>query len=245
MSFKKFFRNKKKKPQPQICSAVIVAAGASKRMGSDKLMMEIGGYPVLLHTLQMMQQTDCINEIIVVTQAEKIVDVANLCHDYDIQKTAKIICGGSTRSESVLAGLMEVRADANYVAIHDGARPLVTKRVIVEAVEGALQHRAAAPAVPVKDTIKVIASDGTVGRTINRDSLRAVQTPQVFETELIKGALISAIQKGKTITDDCSAVELLGVPVYLTEGDEENIKITTPLDIYLAEAILEERERNE
>ncbi|MGI6012814.1 MAG: 2-C-methyl-D-erythritol 4-phosphate cytidylyltransferase [Oscillospiraceae bacterium] len=245
MRFKIFNRFKKNEPEQRICSAVVVAAGASTRMGSDKLMMEIGGEPVLLHTLQVLQQADCVDEIVVVTQSEKIVDVANLCHDYDIQKTAKIICGGATRSESVLAGLMEVREDANYVAIHDGARPLVTETVIAQAVEGAVNYRAAAPAISVKDTIKAVAADGTVGRTIDRSILRAVQTPQVFETDLIKGALVNAMQKGKTITDDCSAVELLGVPVYLTQGDEQNIKITTPLDISLAEAILEERKQSE
>lgn len=240
--FLNFFK-RKSEPEQKICSAVVVAAGASTRMGCDKLELELDGQPVLLHTLQALQEAACIDEIVVVTQAEKIVDVANLCHDHAIQKTSKIVCGGASRTESVLAGLMEVRADAAYAAIHDGARPLVTEAVITRAVEGAFQYRAAAPGIPVKDTIKVVASNGLVGRTIARDTLRAVQTPQVFETDLIKGALANAMQKGKTITDDCSAVELLGVPVYLTEGDEENIKITTPLDIGLAEAILEGRKQ--
>lgn len=241
--FFRLFQKKSKPEQKIICSAVVVAAGASTRMGSDKLMMEIGGQPVLLRTLQVLQQADCIDEIVIVTRPEKLVEIANLCHDHGIQKIAKILCGGETRTASVLAGLLEVRKDASYTAIHDGARPLVTEQVIAQAVEGAHKYRAAAPGIPVKDTIKTVSLTGMVGRTIERSLLRAVQTPQVFETDLIKGALTNAMQKGKEITDDCSAVELLGVPVYLTEGDEENIKITTPLDIQLAEAILERRER--
>lgn len=236
---------KKKSIKPNVCSAVIVAAGSSTRMGSDKLMMEIGGQPVLLRTLQVMEQTNCIDEIIVVTQQDKIVEVANLCHEHGIQKTSKIIRGGATRTESVLLGLLEVRPDADYVAIHDGARPLVTEAVVTQAMQGAVKYRAAAPAIPVKDTIKAVDGDGLVSRTLDRGVLRAVQTPQVFETDLIKGALVNAMQKNKSITDDCSAVELLRVPVYLTEGDEENIKITTPLDICLAEAILARREQAE
>ena len=236
---------KKKSIQPNVCSAVIVAAGSSTRMGSDKLMMEVGGRPVLLRTLQVMQQTNCVDEIIVVTQADKIVEVANLCHDNGIAKASKIIRGGATRAEFVLLGLLEVRPDADYVAIHDGARPLVTEAVVAQVVQEAVKHRAAAPAIPVKDTIKAVDAEGFVSRTLDRSVLRAVQTPQVFETDLIKGALVNAMQKNKAITDDCSAVELLRVPVYLTEGDEENIKITTPLDICLAEAILAGRERAE
>ena len=155
-----------------------------------------------------------------------------------LSKPVSVVPGGKTRAESVLCGLSA--AAMPYAAIHDGARPLVTVELIDEVLDAARVYLAAAPAVPVRDTIKV-AHDGIVERTPDRCALFAVQTPQVFATDLLKAALQSAIADGATVTDDCSAVERLGKEVHLTEGSEENIKITTPVDLVIAEAILQRR----
>ena len=232
-----FIRGKKGHP---FCSAVVVAAGSSQRMGQDKLMLELDGIPVLARTLQALDRCVCVDEIIVVTQAEKIVGIAHLCQEYGIEKVTKVICGGMTRTESALAGLSEIDERARLAAIHDGARPLVTSELIAEAVHTAVLYKAAAPAIPVKDTVK-LAEDGIVTDTPDRSKTMAVQTPQVFMPELIKAALTQAVQTGQTYTDDCAAVEALGVPVHLTRGSEENLKITTPLDMVLAETILRNR----
>ncbi len=192
---------------------------------------------MLLWTLRALEGCPYITEIIVVTREDLIVPVGQLCKDAALSKVRKVVLGGETRTASVLAGIREADPAAELIAIHDAARPLVTQGVINAAVEKAAVLGAAAPAVPVKDTIKR-ASDGVVESTPDRESLFAVQTPQVFEHGLILGALEKAIADGAQITDDCSAVERLGVPVHLTAGSYENIKLTTPEDVTVAEAIL-------
>ena len=129
-----------------------------------------------------------------------------------------------------------------FRSVQDGARPLVTPELIDRVITAAARCDAAAPAVPVKDTVKTVREDGAVEQTLDRDTLRAVQTPQVFQADLLKAALQSAVESQIPITDDCSAVERLGKVVFLVEGDEENLKITTPVDLILAEAILQARE---
>ena len=152
----------------------------------------------------------------------------------------KVIVGGAERIHSVQAGLREIDPDAQLVAIHDGARPLVTRSVIEQAVEAAARSGAAAPAIPVVDTIKRW-EDGLGVETVDRSCLRAVQTPQVFEAGLIRAAIQKALEDGELLTDDCGAVERLGKKVTLTEGSRENMKITTPLDLVLGEAVLQAR----
>lgn len=222
------------------CSAVVVAAGSSTRMGADKLFIEVLGIPVIARTLGALESCEHIHEIIIVTRPESIVHMANICKDYDIAKATKILCGGDTRIESALAGLSEISLKAELVAIHDGARPFVTCEIVSEAISEALKHKAAAPAIPVKDTVK-LTENCVVVSTPDREKTLAVQTPQVFQTDIIKAALTAAFRNGTAYTDDCSAVEALGVEVYLTAGSEENIKITTPLDLKIAEAIIKNR----
>jgi 2-C-methyl-D-erythritol 4-phosphate cytidylyltransferase len=229
-----------RKMKPNRCSVVVAAAGSSVRMGGDKLFMALDKLPVLARTLLTLQGFDCVAEIVIVTRGDKIVETAEICRFFGIDKATKILCGGETRMESVLAGLTEIDVGARLVAVHDGARPLVTEELFEETVRMAALHQCAAPAVPLRDTVK-IAEDGRAGETLDRSRLVAVQTPQVFVPELLKGALSLAQKKGIFYTDDCAAVEALGVPVYLTEGSAENIKITTPLDMVLARAILAER----
>lgn len=236
MKFTDVFRKRSR----QFCSAVIVAAGSSTRMGADKLMMEIANMPVIIRSIKAFDDCDFIDEIIIVTQSEKIVEIAKLCETYKIQKVTKILVGGETRTQSALAGVSETNPDVRLIAIHDGARPLVCDNMIRSTIHQAALNKAAVPAVPVKDTIKK-AEDGFVTKTIDRSALFAVQTPQVFHADLIKGALTRAVTDKLELTDDAMALEAMGVPVFLAEGDYDNIKITTPQDIAIAEAILKNR----
>lgn len=225
------------------CSAVVPAAGSSTRMeGQDKLLLPLEEQPVLLHTLRALELCPYLAEIIVVTREDLIVPIGQLCRDAGLSKVRKVIVGGATRTRSVLAGLGELSSGAELVAIHDGARPLVSQEVLETVIFRAAECGAAAPAVPVKDTIKTVTEEGAVTGTPDRSTLRAVQTPQVFEADLLKAALQSALENEVSVTDDCSAVERLGKVVYLIDGDEENLKITTPMDLVVAEAILAERE---
>jgi len=220
------------------CGAVIVAAGTASRMeGIDKVMAELDGEPMILRTVRTFQECDAIKEIVVVTREDLIVPVMGLCAGFS--KLQAVICGGDTRPESVQLGLNALSKKVKLVAVQDGARPLVTEAVIDRAVRAAHTYGAAAPAVPVKDTIKVV-QGGVVKETPNRATLQAVQTPQVFDFDLLRGALKKAEADGAAITDDCSAVERLGMSVKMVEGDECNIKVTTPIDLKIAELLLEE-----
>lgn len=231
----------RKKTLPKSCSAVVVAAGSARRMeGIDKILTKLGELPVLVHTLYAFQDCDCFDEIIVVTREDLIVEISALCKQYDLDKVRKVVVGGAERTLSVRCGLREVRPDAGLIAIHDGARPLVTQHILEKAVLRASTSGAAAPAIPVTDTIKEAADGLTVG-TVDRAKLFAVQTPQVFEAGLIRAAVEKTIDDGELLTDDCACVERLGMKVALTEGSRENIKITTPFDLLLGTAILESR----
>lgn len=233
-----FWRRKQKKRQEPCCSAVVVAAGSSTRMGMDKLMLPLDETPVIVYTLRAVQAAPSVGEIILVTREDLIVPMSQLCQDYAISKVTKVVRGGASRTQSVRLGTLEVSGDAQVIAIHDGARPFVSAEVIERVVAQAMETGAAAPALPVKDTIKV-AHDGVVESTPDRACLFAVQTPQVFESSLIKAALQKALDDGLELTDDCAAVERLGMKVALTRGDERNIKLTTPEDLAVAQAILE------
>ena len=220
------------------CSAVVVAAGSSVRMGEDKLFIDLGGKPVLARTLEALNGCDCVNEIVVVTRADCLEKVSSLCVEYAINKVTKVVCGGKNRNESALSGISEIRRDAKVVIIHDGARPFVTEEIVRSTVHAAALYKCAAPGIPVTDTIKMAAEDCITG-TLDRSRLVAMQTPQAFLPDLIKTALTKAVRDDISYTDDCAAVEALGAIVHLTEGSPENIKITRPLDVKLAEAILQ------
>ena len=204
-------------------------------------MLSLAERPVILHTLRAMDQCPNVHEIVVVTRENLLVPISKLCAEYGLTKVGKIVVGGATRAHSVYAGIQEVSEQAKLIAIQDGARPLVTQEVLQDVILTAEKCGAAAPAVPVKDTIKR-AENGVVTDTPDRSKLFAVQTPQVFEADLIRAALHKAIHEDYVITDDCSAVELLGMKVTLIAGSDENIKITTPADLILAEAILQWRD---
>lgn len=220
------------------CGAVIVAAGNASRMGGiDKVMAPIGGEPMILRTARAFQTCDAIKEIVIVTRQDLVGKISDICHNLD--KVRGVIVGGSSRQESVALGLQALSEKAKLAAIQDGARPLITDMVIDRTVRAANTYGAAAPAIPVKDTIKVV-SGGIISATPDRKTLQAVQTPQVFDIDLLKAALKKAADDDAEVTDDCSAVERLGMSVKIVMGDERNIKVTTPLDLKIAELFLEE-----
>ena len=230
------------KEERPVCSAIVPAAGSASRMGGEnKMMLMLDGIPVLARTLLALDGAELVDEIVVAVREQDILAVADLCKIYGVRKNVKIVRGGENRLESVLLASMECRSDAGFLAVHDGARPLARSGFIDNVIRCAHRTNAAAPAVPVKDTIK-IARDGLVESTPDRSTLFAVQTPQVFDAQLLRAALQSAKDSGAEITDDCSAVERLGKQVYLTDGSYENIKITTPEDVSLATAILQRQE---
>lgn len=219
------------------CSAVIVAAGSASRMkGVDKIMAEIGGMPVIARTLSVFQNCDRIGEIVVVTREDLLVPVGEVCRQYGFDKVTRVVVGGADRSRSVQNGLNEL-GETDYVAIHDGARPFVSAEVLEETIRAAERSGAAAPAIPVTDTIKT-AQDSLVTGTPDRSTLFAVQTPQIFDMDLICGALYHCMEKKIPLTDDCSAVEQIGKVVTLTVGEQTNIKITTQFDLLIGEAIV-------
>ena len=230
--------------QRPFCTALVAAGGSSQRMGTgrSKLLERLDGVPVLAHTLRALEAAETVSAIVIAAREEDILPFSELCKTYGITKPVKIVLGGRDREESVYRAALEAAPRTEFLAVQDGARPLVTPELIDAVVTAAFRCNAAAPAVPVRDTIKRREGD-RVTETVNRESLAAVQTPQVFEASLLKAALQSAMEAGAALTDDCSAVERLGKIVYLVEGDPENLKITTPLDLVLAEAILEDRRR--
>ena len=238
MGIRDIFRKKDKTPH---CSAVIVAAGSSQRMGTDKLMAQLGCMPVLARTLLAFQNCELVDEIILVTRMEKVLELADLCKKYGITKISKVIRGGSTRTESALAGVSETNSGAKLIAIHDGARPLITDELIRETIIAADRYMAAVPAVFSKDTLKVIDENGFVVGPIDRERTVRVQTPQIFDADLLKGALSKAASDGLSLTDDCSAIEIMGVRAKTVKGDENNLKLTTPEDMHVVELILRNR----
>lgn len=233
-------KRSKKLPDRPYCAAVIVAGGSSTRMGEDKILMELHGRTVIEHTLRAFQDSDCIDEIVVATMGDKIPAIANIAREAGISKLKCVTEGGADRTASSWAGVQECSEHAGLIAIHDAARPLVTGEIIRSAVTAAMERGAASPAIHVKDTVRQ-ARGGRVLRTLEREELYLMQTPQVFRADLIRSALSEAARLHLTLTDDCAAVMLLDAEVFLVEGSEENLKLTTPADVYAAEAILDAR----
>ena len=233
------FLKKIRAAQRPRCAALVAAAGSSSRMGGiNKLLEPLDGIPVLVRTLTALERAQRVDSIVIATREEDLITVSQLCKTYGITKCKKVIRGGEDREHSVLLAALEAEPDTELLAVQDGARPLVSPALIDRVIEAAQRCGAAAPAIPVKATIKTVREDGAVEETLERSHLRAVQTPQVFEASLLKAALQAALEEGAVLTDDCSAVERLGKVVYLIEGEETNLKITTPTDLILAEALL-------
>lgn len=221
-------------------TAVVLAAGESHRMGSDKLFLELDGIPILAMTLSALNGCAAVDELIVVTREESIDKVGALRERFALSKLTKIMIGGATRAESSLAGVAAADARAKTICIHDGDRPFVTEALVTEVIDLAVIYGAATPAIPTHDTVK-IARQGAVLSTPDRDTIYATQTPQAFRTAIIKAALAKAAQEHVAYVDDCAAAEAIGAIPHLSAGDEENIKLTTPHDLIIAQAILEKR----
>lgn len=238
MNIQKFTKPARRLLKLRYCGAVIVAAGNASRMGGiDKVMAPLDGEPMIKRTVRAFEECPAIREIVVVTRQDLLQPVMELCHSYE--KVRAVVVGGVDRAESVRNGMNALSDKVRLVAVQDGARPLVSWEVIDRTVRAANTYHAAAPGIPVKDTTKIV-KGGLVESTPDRSTLRAIQTPQVFDFDLLRGALEQAKLENAPITDDCSAVERLGMKVKIVEGDERNIKVTTPMDLKIAQMLLED-----
>ena len=225
----------------KVVSAVIVSAGNSTRMGGiNKQFLELDGVPVIVNTITMFQRCNMIDEIIIVTRESEIDAVAKLVEKYDFYKVNNIVAGGETRQLSVCEGVTSTSNITDLVVIHDGARPLVTVKVIEETIKAAAEFGAAATGVKVKDTVKVVDDNDNIIDTPDRTYMRFIQTPQVFDKKLYLDA-VNTVENSKDFTDDCKLIEAYGKTVKFVDGDYENIKITTPEDVELAESYLKRR----
>jgi 2-C-methyl-D-erythritol 4-phosphate cytidylyltransferase len=223
--------------------AIIPAAGQGKRMNSDlnKQYLSLNERPVVAHTIEIFQRCGLIEEVIVVVREDEI-DYCQreVINKHGLNKSTKVVRGGETRQESVYNGLQTI-GNADYVVVHDGARPLITEEILEKAILEAREYEAVGVAVPVKDTIKETDSDGFVNMTPDRSKLWAIQTPQVFAYNLLLKAYGEAIKDGIQGTDSSMLVEKLGKRVKLLKGNYDNLKITTPEDLVIAETIMKER----
>ena len=238
MNIQKFTKPARRLLKLRYCGAVIVAAGNASRMGGiDKVMAPLDGEPMIKRTVRAFEECPAIREIVIVTRQDLLQPVMELCHS--CEKVRAVVVGGVDRAESVRNGMNALSDKVRLVAVQDGARPLVSWEVIDRTVRAANTYHAAAPGIPVKDTTKIV-KGGLVESTPDRSNLRAIQTPQVFDFDLLRGALEQAKLENAPITDDCSAVERLGMKVKIVEGDERNIKVTTPMDLKIAQMLLED-----
>ncbi|MGG1662254.1 2-C-methyl-D-erythritol 4-phosphate cytidylyltransferase [Brevibacillus sp. NRS-1366] len=220
---------------------VIVAAGSGKRMRGqrNKLWLPLAGEPILAHTVRLFTTHQDVDQIVLVVSEQDHADVLTWLQKEAIQLT--VVLGGVERQDSVRNGLAALSADCTYVLVHDAARPFITREQISAMIRQVEHDQAMIMAVPVKDTIKVVGPTGIVESTPARESLWAVQTPQAFRMSLLRDAHEAAQRARKMGTDDAMLVEWLGHPVKVMPGSYENIKITTPDDIWLGEEILRKR----
>jgi 2-C-methyl-D-erythritol 4-phosphate cytidylyltransferase len=227
-----------------VLSAIVVAAGSSRRMGFNKLFTEIGGAPVIAHTIRAFEEAGSVSEIIVVACEDRHGEIRRIARDQSFKKVRSIITGGEDRQDSVRAGVMNLSTDAKYVAVHDAARPLITSEQIERVFEQCCIRGAAVLAEPINDTLKRADSDLIVTGPVDRHRLYAMQTPQIFERGLIEDAYRAIYAENISVTDEVSAVERLGRKVTLVLNDDFNFKITYPRDLPLAEFILKHRKHS-
>ena len=222
-------------------TAILVAAGDSRRMGFDKLFASIAGTPVIAHTIRAFEDAKCIDGIIVVARADRHGEIERVVRQENFRKVRSIIPGGKRRQDSVRAGLDHLDSFTKYIAVHDAARPLVTAEQIERVFQQCVNHGAAALAEPINDTLKRADTDFLVSASVDRHQLYAMQTPQIFERQQIEEAYRAVYAKSISITDEVSAVERLGRKVVLVLNDDFNFKITYPRDLPLAEFVLKQR----
>ncbi len=224
--------------------AVIAAAGRGERMGApiNKVYLPLGDRPILLHSLNPFESSGLVDGYAVVVPPDEVAFCRVLLASYRLRKLVAVVAGGPTRQESVAKGLRAFSEDWELIAVHDGARPLLTLELLEDAIRRASSAGAVVVGVPAKDTVKIV-EEGRILETPERSRLYLAQTPQVFRRELLAKAYAEAERTGFQGTDDASLVERLGVPVEVLEGSYENIKVTTPGDLSLARAIWEQRSR--
>jgi 2-C-methyl-D-erythritol 4-phosphate cytidylyltransferase len=222
-------------------TAILVAAGSSQRMGFDKLFAAIAGKPVIAHTIRAFERTNSVDGIVVVAREDRHDEIKTIVRDEKFDKVLSIIPGGKHRQDSVRAGLDRVGDETKYVAVHDAARPLITPEQIDRVFQQCANHGAAALAEPINDTLKRADSDLLVSSSVDRHQLYAMQTPQIFERQLIEEAYRGVYAENISVTDEVSAVERLGRKVVLVLNDDFNFKITYPRDLPVAELILKQR----
>jgi 2-C-methyl-D-erythritol 4-phosphate cytidylyltransferase len=222
-------------------TAIIVAAGNSRRMGFDKLLAPLGKRPVLAHTLAAFEKSECIDAIILVGREDRLHEIKEALRTEKFAKIRKIVAGGAERQDSVRAGMAHLRPATRLVAVHDAARPLITPGEIARVVSAAQKAGAAALGEPVSDTLKRVDDELLISGSVNREKLYAVQTPQVFLRALLEEAYAAVAEKNLIVTDETSAVELLGKPVMIVPSEDFNFKITWPRDLSLAESVLAQR----
>jgi 2-C-methyl-D-erythritol 4-phosphate cytidylyltransferase len=220
-------------------SAIIVAAGSSERMGFDKLFALVSGKPVIAHTIAAFENTKCVEEIILVGRADSLGELRKVIGQPT--KVKQIVAGGAERSDSVRAGLDHVDPKSDFVAVHDAARPMITPEKITRVFGAARTNSAATLAEPINDTLKRADADLAVTGSVDRNGVYAMQTPQVFEKQLLQEAYDLVARKKISVTDEVSAVELLGRKITLVPNHDFNFKITYPRDLPLAEFVLKQR----
>ena len=222
-------------------SVIIVAGGSGSRMGSDvpKQFLPLAGRPILMHTIEAFYNFDNQMNIVLVLPIEQHAYWHDLCQKHSFNIDCQIVAGGATRFHSTLCGLAKVPL-TGVVAVHDGVRPLVSMATLQRCFDAVEQHRAVVPAIPVNESVRQIEPDG-ISRAVSRDNYRLVQTPQVFDATTLHQAFRQPYSP--LFTDDASVVEQMGVEVTLVEGNFENIKITRPVDLVVAEAILQNSKR--
>ncbi len=225
-------------------SAVIVAAGSSSRMhGIDKQLLDIGGMPVIARAVSAFQRSEIISEIVIVTREDLIREINDLVEKHGFSKVNAVVKGADTRQKSVFNGISATSETCEYVAIHDGARPFVTQDIIKNTVDAAINFGAASAAQTAKDTVKIADKNGKIIKTVDRDTVRLMQTPQVFEKKTYLSAMKS-VPDSEFFTDDCMLMEKFGQPVFTVESSPLNLKITTREDIIFAEAIIRSGEND-
>lgn len=221
-------------------SAVIVAAGRGTRMGPniDKIFLEVAGHPIIAHTWKRFDASPSIDELIFVVREGMASEFQKLSEEYQFTKSFRIVHGGKERQDSVANGLAAISSACEYVAIHDGARPCVTEKIITDTVAAARQFGAAIAATKVTDTLKESDPHGVITRNVDRSKLWAVQTPQIFKVEIIRKALRAVAQSNASVTDDAAACEFIGQPVKLVESETPNPKATSKADLPFLELLL-------
>ena len=225
-------------------TAVVPAGGSGTRMGNEtpKQFLQLGGVPLLIHALRVLESSRTISEIVVVVPRDAVTYCQQeLLPQFALSKISSVICGGARRQDSVWNGLQVVDKRTNVVVVHDAVRPFVTGAMVEQVVERAGINDAAIAAIPLHDTVKQVTSDGMIETTLDRQRLWSAQTPQAFKLELLREAHRSSRQSGVKATDDAFLVEQIGHHVAIVNGSPDNIKITRPEDLVMGEAILAAR----